>query len=212
MSENSDSEGWNKLWSLNIPHKIKTFLWRFCRNTIPISNLFPILCSVCEVDVEHLLHVFFDCDFASQCWQSVGYTPDMLLVESAPVWLLEKLCVESETNMIKIATVLWRLWFARNNLVWEKKKLSPTAIVELSSKQIYEWQEDMKEKKERIVVRSQNKTVSNKATRWEASEAGRLKLNIDASLFTGTNYFAISMVVKDEQGTFLAGKTLRIRV
>lgn len=32
------SDGWGKLWRLSIPHKIKVYLWRFCRNC-PIQNL-----------------------------------------------------------------------------------------------------------------------------------------------------------------------------
>lgn len=30
--------GWSKLWRLNVPHKVKVFLWRFCRNNIPVRN------------------------------------------------------------------------------------------------------------------------------------------------------------------------------
>lgn len=50
------SKGWDKIWSLKIPHKIKIFLWRFCRNNIPIRNLLrlkgisvPIGCEICVV-------------------------------------------------------------------------------------------------------------------------------------------------------------------
>ncbi|KAL8127117.1 hypothetical protein AgCh_014147 [Apium graveolens] len=28
--------GWKRLWRLALPHKVKIFLWRFCRNTIPV--------------------------------------------------------------------------------------------------------------------------------------------------------------------------------
>lgn len=30
--------GWNQLWKLEVPHKIKVFLWRFGRNNIPVRN------------------------------------------------------------------------------------------------------------------------------------------------------------------------------
>lgn len=68
------SVGWSKLWQVSIPHKIRVFLLRFCRDNIPVRNKLkhkgvslPILCPMCNGDVEHLLHVFFDCQFASQC-------------------------------------------------------------------------------------------------------------------------------------------------
>lgn len=32
------SGGWKKIWKLLIPHKMKVFLWRFCRNNIPVRD------------------------------------------------------------------------------------------------------------------------------------------------------------------------------
>lgn len=32
------SKGWSKLWRLDLPHKMKIFLWRFCRNNIPVKS------------------------------------------------------------------------------------------------------------------------------------------------------------------------------
>lgn len=37
-SEVTKSKGWSRLWNLVLPHKMKIFLWRFCRNNIPIRN------------------------------------------------------------------------------------------------------------------------------------------------------------------------------
>lgn len=37
--QQAQSAGWKKLWNLNIPPKIKFFLWRFCRNNIPVRVL-----------------------------------------------------------------------------------------------------------------------------------------------------------------------------
>lgn len=80
------SNGWGKIWKLTLPHKVKVFFWRFCKNNIPVRNRLrskgvslPILCPMCEVDVEHLLHIFFDCSFAKQCWSYVGCVMDMLI-------------------------------------------------------------------------------------------------------------------------------------
>ena len=33
------AKGWNRLWNLNIPPKTKFFLWRLCRNNIPVRYL-----------------------------------------------------------------------------------------------------------------------------------------------------------------------------
>lgn len=81
------SNGWSRIWHLSIPCKIKIFIWRFCRNNILIRNLVrgkgvqvPVGCAIGEV--EHLLHLFFDCRFADKCWRRVGLLYDMWEVEN----------------------------------------------------------------------------------------------------------------------------------
>lgn len=74
------SKSWNRIWKLNLPHKSRTFLWRFCNNNIAVRNLFrgkgvatTITCPLCNTDVEHMPHnFFFDCKFASDCWGKLG--------------------------------------------------------------------------------------------------------------------------------------------
>lgn len=126
--------GWKKLWSLFLPNKIKIFIWRFCRDTIPTrwklrgkGIRLPISCLFCRVDVEHLLHVFFDCQFASQCWHHSGLVYDMSQVENASLWLLDMLSNAKPEDISKICVVLWDIWVWRNKLVWEEK-ISTAAI------------------------------------------------------------------------------------
>ena len=120
------SAGWKKLWSLKIPHKIRMFLWRICRNNVPVRNMLrekgvdiPILCPMCNIEVEHLLHIFFDCKFASECWKVMNLSYDMRNADSASNWLLHKLATTTDEEASVIATVLWGIWYARNLNVWE---------------------------------------------------------------------------------------------
>lgn len=74
-------------------------------------------CPLCESDVEHLLHVFFNCPFAARCWQYAGGGYDMHLIENAPEWLLHKISTASTDELVKIAKVLWGVWFFKNKKV-----------------------------------------------------------------------------------------------
>ena len=92
------SEGWNKIWRLKIPHKIKVFLWRFCRNSLPVRNLLrsrgvliPLACSMCEGDIELMNHLFLDCNFAKECWLEVNLNFSEREEEYAHEWLLNML-------------------------------------------------------------------------------------------------------------------------
>lgn len=96
---------------------MKIFLWRLCRNTIPVRRRLsnkgvqvPWLCPMCNNDVEHLAHVFFDCNFASACWSEVHLNYDMSMVEDIPKWVIEKLSTGSSTEITKVCAVLWGIW------------------------------------------------------------------------------------------------------
>lgn len=87
----TSSPGWGKLWKLQIPHKMRVFLWRICRNNIPVHNLLrgkgvdtTIMCPMCLNDVEHLMHIFLDYNFAKECWKIMSMELDPSNIESCP--------------------------------------------------------------------------------------------------------------------------------
>lgn len=49
----------------------------------------PIICPMCNVDIEHIRHLFFKCKYAVDFWQLSGLIVDLQAVESTPCWLLE---------------------------------------------------------------------------------------------------------------------------
>lgn len=158
ITDVQQSDGWGRLWRLCVPHKVRVLLWRICRNTVPVRNKLrgkgvhvPITCMMCTRDIEHLLHLFFDCTFASACWQHMGISYDMREVESAPEWLLNKLSIESTDTLVKIATVLWGVWWARNKKVWEGQSMSPNIAMSWSSSQIADWR-NVQNKRTRILI------------------------------------------------------------
>lgn len=207
------SEGWSKICALQIPHKIRIFLWRFCRNTMPVRYLIrgrgivvPIYCPMCTGDVEHLLHLFFDCDFAKACWQNVGLNFDMWSVENAAEWLLEKLSTESSEVLTKIATVLWGVWFARNKKIFEERTMTPAIIMEWSRKQVQEWKEA---NKKNHTTSGHNSSGSQQESRWTPPSLGSFKVNVDAVVKEGQDSFTVGMALRNSHGQFLAGRVMR---
>ncbi|XP_074374230.1 uncharacterized protein LOC141714621 [Apium graveolens] len=145
--ESTDGEGWKKIWRLALPHIFKIFLWRFCTNTIPVINRLSSkgvnlsdTCPMCSMDAEHLLHVFFNYQFASQCWGHMGVSYDMQNVTSASEWLINKLGTCMNAELIKIVEVLWGVWFRRNRRVWDDKIVSHVIAMDWSVKVVIDWQ------------------------------------------------------------------------
>lgn len=165
------------------------------------------MCPLCNVDVEHLLHVFFDCRFASECWSKAGLVYDMQRVEEAPPWLLDRIKNENAETCELIAKVLWGIWFARNQKVWEGKNITPSVTLEISTKQIKEWQEAKKRKYVLNTVTRRDDMQED--MKWSPPSRGCFKLNVDASVVMGDSSYAVGMVIRDDRGRFVQGKNMR---
>lgn len=66
----------------------------------------PIICPMCNMDIKHPLHLFFDCPFASSCWDASSLNYDMREVRSTSEWLLNKLEMATHEEIVKICVVL----------------------------------------------------------------------------------------------------------
>lgn len=91
---------------------------------------------MCNRDIEHLAHVFFDCEVAMQCWSKMGLSYDMITVENVPDWLLQRLTNAPSEEVIKVCIVLWGIWFWKNKKVRENKCVSPDFAMEESFRMV----------------------------------------------------------------------------
>lgn len=77
-NDNKVEGDWMKIWNLNIPPKIKHFLWRSPRNCLPTTLLAAkgvhcqFECSFCSQHFENERHLFLSCPKAKEYWQHAG--------------------------------------------------------------------------------------------------------------------------------------------
>lgn len=163
---------------------------------------------MCTGDIEYVIHLFFECAFAKAFWQHMGVQYDMSTVDNAPEWLLNQLHTETSENLIRIATVVWGVWWARNQRVWETKTVTPAVAMQWSARQVNDWKAAHNKAKQNQIHHLQQERLQY-ATRWEAPVTGSLKINVDASVFEHSEEFSVGMIVRNHQGTFIRGKTMR---
>lgn len=206
-------QGWSKVWRLSLPHKVKIFIRRFCRNNIPVRMrlqskgiTLPVGCPMCGQDSETLLHLFFECVFAAECWRQVNLVYDMVGVVDGSGWLLDKLNEVPTEEVVKLCTVLWGVWFWRNKKVWSDKAVTATFAMEESCKSIASWREARKANTASSVG-GREKLIN----RWIPPEAGAVKINVDASVRDGADTFSVGMVLRGPEGDFIAGKTINMQ-
>jgi hypothetical protein len=70
---------WNGLWSLQIPQRIKIFLWRIVRGCFPARDRLQRrgvqctdACPFCENHYENEWHLFLGCGKAKEIWMTAG--------------------------------------------------------------------------------------------------------------------------------------------
>lgn len=119
----------------------------------------------------------------------------MSQVESAHNLLLVKLCNETHKTIIKIAAVLWGIWFVRNKKIMEHKVLAPAAIMECSMKQKPEWREV--QEKQMLKILGMDLTKITVLINGQHHVEGTLKLNVDVSVVSGADFFSVGMVLND---------------
>ena len=66
---------WSTIWMLNIPNKIKHFLWRACSESLPTKkNLYRrklitnANCDFCHDHLEDVIHALWDCHLVKEIW------------------------------------------------------------------------------------------------------------------------------------------------
>lgn len=92
-SSNVQEKNWSFVWKLDIPGKIRVFLWRLLRNGLPVlQNLercnIPVanLCPFCKQPSETILHTFQRCHFARLVWALSDLPSHALLNSCTDTW------------------------------------------------------------------------------------------------------------------------------
>lgn len=75
---------WKLFWKLRVPNKIRSFIWRACKDILPVkSNLAhrhiikENICEACGIEVEDSGHLFWRCLKAQEVWEVSGLFGDV---------------------------------------------------------------------------------------------------------------------------------------
>ena len=121
---------WKQIWSLSLPSKIKNFLWRACRNALPMKEnlvrccvITDPTCTFCTSQAEDVLHAIWCCPNVSQVWDGDHQWQTWW---GSLHWSFSQLLstvMESDCNTEVFAMIAWTLWFRR-----KKSWFSPPGI------------------------------------------------------------------------------------
>jgi hypothetical protein len=151
---------------------------------------------------ESVEHAFLFCPFAREVWTEIKKDFDVSLQRmsflSPKIWLMDFMSRSSEIQGIVLAVTCWHLWDTRNKIREEGGQAVPLGIAAKIKAYI------------EFIMTYQLSTSSNhrrEATRvvsWSPPPDGFLQLSVDAALFASSKSMGAGVVVRDQQGTFVA--------
>lgn len=135
---------WARLWHLNLPPKVKNFVWRVAREVLPSRaalrrrgiDVTPD-CGLCAGMYEDSWHLFVDCAYARGCWHQAGILDvvDRAKAGAGSVleWLFHVIRTAAEPVVCKVIMILWSIWKERNERVWNNVSRPPEIVVHLGA-------------------------------------------------------------------------------
>lgn len=129
---------WKKVWQMNVPGMVRTFLWRFCTNSLPTkANLFSRkiapdpLCPLCGSCPESIVHILWGCKSTTAMWMECSRKIQKLsFVASDGISLFTQLMGSLEDDELAKAICIARLiWLRRNTVLFEGVLSSPIKLV-----------------------------------------------------------------------------------
>ncbi|CAN1783725.1 hypothetical protein LINPERHAP1_LOCUS16372 [Linum perenne] len=111
---------WNVLWKMQIPPKVKHFLWRVTRRILPLrSNLIrrripvPPECGLCNSEQEDEFHLFLHCPKAKDVWRAADLLEKIASIDASTTfadWIGNFLRTSVDSIKCHGAMVMWGLW------------------------------------------------------------------------------------------------------
>ncbi|CAL1403382.1 unnamed protein product [Linum trigynum] len=212
-SGEDNSEFWQNLWSPPTQPKVKNFLWKLCKNILPVgANVTDWVetagdeCTFCNLK-ETQMHALRDCAWIRRRWQGCEVENVYKLGENrTPIaWMKEVWRVCSIEQIQKFTSILWFLWKERCNQKYNNHKLEEGDIIPRAMSWIDSYLAAQ--------VSSLGSTVSgatlsdSRIHQWSPPPVGFVKLNSDAGVFQNGGV-GFGCVLRDWRGAFV-GATMK---
>ena len=108
-------------WKLNVPGKIKHFLWKSCTNSLPskenlMKRAIPIdsICHLCSRDNESVLHALWGSEKVQKVWATNFGWVDRNKASSGSFSNLVQLIQEKPHIVSLFSITAWSIWHHRN--------------------------------------------------------------------------------------------------
>ncbi|KAF7808587.1 uncharacterized protein G2W53_035330 [Senna tora] len=202
---------WQRIWKAKMPAKIKIFVWRACREVLPVRASLnrrgldvvddcPSGCS----EEETVLHALIGCPELLTFWRRANiplsdqYDASLPFVE----WFDIACSLWDADTLVRFAICAYNVWHRRNE-IWIGKNVPNTdRVLEISLSFLNELQK-------LLAPENPSRRSLDSEVRWERPCWPLYKVNVDASLNQGL-FGGIGGIIRDSRGKVLAAMANRV--
>lgn len=191
---------WSHIWGLNIPPKVKVFLWMACRNIIPhsveltrrhvSSNPF---CGHCGVELETPAHIFLECRGMREIWSTDPFRLPQWQTHDS-VWLLfQRMRAALSPEDFLVGLIMWwKSWEIRNKEFHGIGEGVPSDVVVWSREYLALYHEAQ--------IKPPPADHVPLPSVWIPPDPGSIKVNVDVAFPEGLDSIRVGMVARNAQG------------
>ena len=190
---------------MKVPPKVKTLLWRACREAMPIkSALFRCkispdpLCVRCQASAETPLHTLWSCIELDLVWSDTMLWSNRGSVQYVDFKELLLWQIKNKNQLELFAITAWTIWNQRN---WVRPNQLADALhqhTHLSKVRLDGYQG------RQIILASQVQQVRRSENRWRPPPSECYKINFDGAVFPLEKKTDVGIMIRDHRGRVIA--------
>ena len=184
-----------------MPHKIRHFTWRACRDILPFKtnlvkrNVLQVdTCEGCNVGAEDSIHFFWKCSCAKEVWSASKLVfpavLDQLCSFKDLLWCLMMDAKISPKNIEPLVTCAWAMWGNKNSVCYSGTRKEGSELLQWAVHYLDEYQ---------TVVDSLPAATEpvQHVTRWNPPYAPCFKFNVDGAIFPELHSVGVGVLAHD---------------
>ena len=212
-SQGENPSIWSRIWRLSVPKKVKNFLWKACKEALPVKKnlvrrrvLEEDVCCHCKLKAEDGYHALWDCSELSAIWETDVMWLFCKSKKFSNFFELARFVLEKDRQPELFASITWTIWFRRNQLRTSNKPFPLSQIISSAKQMLQEFTEV------HLAAPVQNSSPQQSRPKWEPPPPSLLKINFDGAVFRETEEAGLGVVVRDSHGQVLASLAEKIKL
>ncbi|KAM6589905.1 hypothetical protein CsatA_012510 [Cannabis sativa] len=197
---------WQNLWKMQVPTEVQHLVWRAMTGCLPTKVQLStkhvhvdLTCPLCNIEVETISHVLMQCRFVKACWNISSVNAPADEITNFANWF-GKMLTEAQTAVMEDASMIaWRIWMARNDILWNKKSTKAFEVVKLARTNLDSWKNAQNQRSGPLL----NVNFCNGLEHWRKPVAYKFKINVDGAIFEAANRFGVGLVIRDQHANLI---------